>query len=85
MNYTFVAIHLEYEIPIGASDSIAGLFDLVDEHMGPSSKRLSWQPYTGNFPDDYEGKIQYRITQLDGSEELEHIKVYCIQYKQTEK
>ena len=76
LNYVYVAMHVEFAKPIVTSNTMEGMFEAIDDYMGPNSKRLTWYPYDCKYPDSYQGHVEYR----DEDDEIQTIKIYDVEF-----
>ena len=76
LNYVYVAMHVEFAKPIVTSNTMEGMFEAIDDYMGPNSKRLTWYPYDCKYPDSYQGHVEYR----DDDDEIQTIKIYDVEF-----
>ena len=76
LNYVYVAMHVEFAKPIVTSNTMEGMFESIDDYMGPNSKRLTWYPYDCKYPDSYQGHVEYR----DEDDDIQTIKIYDVEF-----
>lgn len=75
MSFTYVAYHVEHNIPIAASKDWNLLKSLIEEWMGSSS--VNFHQYDSKYPDDYQGYYEFQV-EYEGKHEVEKVKVYVV-------
>jgi hypothetical protein len=80
---TYVALN-QWGKPIVTAHTEKDLKDGIDEYYGigtdNKAKYIEWAPYNCKYPDELEGHHIYEVDDLNGGLELEHVKVYCVEF-----
>ena len=80
LRFIYYACDAEDSSPIGASNTWAGLLEIVDDYMGANEKhkhsavRTKYVPFESKYPSEFEGTIYYETP------EEEKVKVYTVDF-----
>lgn len=84
MNYIYYACYASDKGSIGASNTLEGLFEIVDDHMGATDQyghsgiRTKYEPHYSKYPssNELEGIITYQTP------DEEKVRVYIVDFNQ---
>ena len=84
MNYIYYACYASDKGSIGASNTLEGLFEIVDDHMGATDQykfsgiRTKYEPHYSKYPssNELEGTITYQTP------DEESVSVYIVDFNQ---
>jgi hypothetical protein len=90
MKYIYVASYHEDGHCIASSNTLDGLFELVDEWMGANEqynfagKRISWQPFDAKYGgESFYGQITYECQdKFENEVTIEKINVWEIEFNE---